>query len=526
LSFDPQMSLDFNYRGDLSPLRFNMARYCLGAAAANPGKPALLVVHDAAGTDIESWSYHALETAILRTAYALRSAHGLKSGARVAIRLRNRTPYALAFFGAIAGGLVPIPVSPDLTGRELSFVLADSGAAAIVLDDSLPHGVFEPGLAIIPEAALVQAADSGPSSDYEETAADDPAFLIYTSGTSAAPKGVLHGHRSAWGRRPMYQGWYGITPADRLMHAGSFNWTYTLGTGLTDPWANGATAIVYTGEKDPAVWPRLMRDHGVSMFAAVPGVYRQMLKYGDLAPGNLPQLRHGLTAGETLTAAVAAEWQERTGTALYEALGQSELSTYISSGPATPPKPGKVGRPQPGRSVAILGDEAGTEPLPAGTEGLIAVHRSDPGLMLGYWRRPEEEAEIFRGEWFIGGDAGVMDGEGYIAHLGRHNDLMNAGGFRVSPAEVEQELAKHPAVAEVAVAEIAVRDSVSIIAAFVVARDDAGSDLGAVLASFAATTLAAYKRPKEYIRVEALPKTPNGKLKRGDLRKAAASLSG
>ncbi|MFY9640603.1 MAG: AMP-binding protein, partial [Rhodomicrobium sp.] len=329
------------YRGELPPQRFNMARYCLKAAGADPDKPALLVVHDPAGRDVEIWSYRALEQAILRTAYALRATYGLKAGSRVAIRLRNRTPYELTFFGAIAGGLVPIPLSPDLTARELSFVLADSEAAAIALDESLPHGAFDPGLSVIPERAVVSAAEAGPASGYADTMADDPAFLIYTSGTTAAPKGVLHAHRSAWGRRPMYRGWYGIAPGDRLMHAGSFNWTYTLGTGLTDPWANGATAIVYTGEKDPALWPRLMREQNVSMFAAAPGVYRQILKYGDLAPGALPLLRHGLTAGETLTSAVAAEWRERTGAVLYEALGQSELSTYISSAPGIPPRPGK-----------------------------------------------------------------------------------------------------------------------------------------------------------------------------------------
>ncbi|MGO8779168.1 MAG: class I adenylate-forming enzyme family protein [Rhodomicrobium sp.] len=506
------------YRGEVPPKRFNMARYCLKAGHAQPEKPALLVVHDPAGKDIETWTYSALQQAILRTAYALRATYSLKAGSRVAIRLRNRTPYALTFFGAIAGGLVPIPLSPDLTARELSVVLADSEAAAIVLDERLPHGAFDPDLTVIAEKAVVSAAERGPSSGYADTLAEDPAFLIYTSGTTAAPKGVLHAHRSAWGRRPMYRGWYGIAPGERLMHAGSFNWTYTLGTGLTDPWANGATAIVYTGEKDPALWPRLMRDQNVSMFAAVPGVYRQILKYGDLAPGALPLLRHGLTAGETLTSAVAAEWRERTGAVLYEALGQSELSTYISSAPGIPPRPGKVGRPQPGRCVAILGYDDGTEPLPPGSEGLIAVHRSDPGLMLGYWRRPEEEREVFRGEWFIGGDAGLADTDGYIAHLGRHNDLMNAGGFRVSPAEVEQELARHPAVAEAAVAEVPVRDGVSIVAAFIVPLEGAQAGLAESLSAFASGVLAAYKCPKDYVFVQSLPKTPNGKIKRSDLK--------
>ncbi len=510
--------IDLRFRGELPPQRFNMVRYCFHAAGARPEKPALLVVHDAASTNVETWTYGALEEAVLRTAYALRSSYSLGPGSRIAIRLRNRTPYALAFFGAIAGGLVPIPLSPDLTARELTFVLADSEAAAIAFDESLPHGAFDPGLAVIPENVLARAAESGPASNYAGTAAEDPAFLIYTSGTAAAPKGVLHAQRSAWGRRPMYRGWYGITPGDRLMHAGSFNWTYTLGTGLTDPWANGATAIVYTGEKEPAFWPRLMRDQGVTLFAAVPGVYRQILKYSDVPAGSLRLLRHGLTAGETLTNSVAAEWLERTGNVLYEALGQSELSTYISSAPGTPPEPGKVGRPQPGRSVAILGYEGGVEPLPPGSEGLIAVHRSDPGLMLGYWRRPEEEREVFRGPWFCGGDAGTLDEDGYIAHLGRHNDLMNASGFRVSPAEVEQELAKHPAVAEVAAAEVSVRDGVSIVAAFVVTHGEYESGLAESLASFAATVLAPYKCPKEYVFVPSLPKTPNGKIKRRELR--------
>ncbi len=466
------------YRGELPPQAFNMARYCLHAASAAADKSALLVVHDPDGRDVETWSYAAVEQAVLRAAYTFGAKYELKPGSRVLIRLRNRTAYAIAFFGAIAGGFIPVPASPDLTERELSFMLDDCEAASIVLDDSLPHGPFPPDLVIIPKKAFVAAIETGPLAQYARTAANDPAFLIYTSGTTADPKGVLHAHRSAWGRRPMYQGWYGITPGDRLMHAGSFNWTYTMGTGLTDPWANGATAIVYTGDKDPALWPRLMQAFGVTIFAAVPGVYRQILKYGDLSRSNLKTLRHGLTAGEALPNAVADEWRERAGTALYEALGQSEISTYLSSAPSVPRKPGTVGRPQAGRCVAILDDTRGEDPLPAGAQGLIAVHRSDPGLMLGYWRRPQEEADVYRGEWFIGGDAGVMDEDGYVTHVGRRNELMNAGGFRVSPAEVEQELAKHPAVAEAAVVEVAVRDGVSIIAAFIVPHDKTRSDRG------------------------------------------------
>ncbi len=153
------------------------------------------------------------------------------------------------------------------------------------------------------------------AADYADTRADDPAFLIYTSGTTASPKGVLHAQRSAFGRRPMYQGWYGIGPGDRMLHAGAFNWTFTLGTGLTDPWANGATAIIYTGEKDPSLWPRLIAETGATLFAAVPGVYRQMLKYAKPAAADFGALRHGLMAGESPPPGLFEDWDARTGTA-------------------------------------------------------------------------------------------------------------------------------------------------------------------------------------------------------------------
>ncbi len=229
-----------------------------------------------------------------------------------------------------------------------------------------------------------------------------------------------------------------------MLHAGAFNWTFTLGTGLTDPWANGATAIIYTGEKDPAMWPRMMAETGATLFAGVPGVYRQMLKYAKPAPTDFGVLRHGLMAGESPPPGLFEDWEARTGRPLYEALGMSEISTYVSSGPGVPRKPGAVGKAQAGRRLAVLPLDGGSGPLPAGEEGLLAVHRSDPGLMLGYWRRPQEERDVYRGEWFVGGDIAVIDADGYVFHRGRANDLMKALGYRVSPLEVEAVLAEHP----------------------------------------------------------------------------------
>lgn len=498
--------------------RFNMAAYCLGRAAAErPNAAGLVVIDDpASATPAELWTFAELQDSVLRIAHGLKTM-GLEPGARILLRLENTSAFALLFFGAIAGGYVPLPTSTQLTEEEARFLLEDCGAQAIAIAPTLAMGDLPNGVRVIAADEIAHMIANGARGDYADTAADDPAFLIYTSGTTANPKGVLHAQRSAFGRRPMYQGWYGIGSDDRMLHAGAFNWTFTLGTGLTDPWANGATAIIYTGEKDPGLWPRLIRQTGATLFAAVPGLYRQILKYAGADARDLGQLRHGLMAGETPPPGLFEEWSGVTGRPLYEALGMSEISTYVSTGPSVPRKPGTIGKPQPGRRIAVLGLEGGEEPLLPGAEGLLAVHRSDPGLMLGYWNRPDEEAQVYRGDWFIGGDIATIDADGYVAHHGRANDIMKALGYRVSPLEVEAVLAKHPSVAEVACREVRVRADVSVIGAFIVPASGTTLDT-AELERFAAEHLATYKRPRLFVAVERLPRTANGKVVRALLQ--------
>jgi len=296
----------------------------------------------------------------------------------------------------------------------------------------------------------------------------------------------------------MYEGWYGIGASDVVLHTGAFNWTYTLGTGLFDPFANGCTSVVYAGEKDDHIWERLIAEHGVTIMASVPGIYRHLLRTG-FRPSST--LRHGLTAGEPLARPLLEVWREQTGRELYEALGMSEISTYISSAPSVPVRPGSPGKPQKGRSVRIL------------ENGEIAVHRSDPGLFLGYWGE-----DRFNSEWFATGDTADIDADGYVWCHGRIDDMMNAGGFRVSPLEVEKVLLLHPDIAEAGVREWRVSETASIIAAFVVPRVGASVNEDAVLA-FIKDRLAAYKCPKQIWFVPALPRTPNGKLNRKALER-------
>jgi acyl-coenzyme A synthetase/AMP-(fatty) acid ligase len=194
----------------------------------------------------------------------------------------------------------------------------------------------------------------------------------------------------------------------------------------------------------------------------------------------------------------------------------SECSTFVSNRPGLAIRPGSPGKPQAGRRIAALPLDGGEEPLPPGEPGLLAIHRSDPGLMLGYWRRPEEDAAAFRGAWFVAGDLISFDGDGYVWFHGRADDVMNAGGYRVSPLEVEAALARHAGIAEVAAAEHPVREGVRVIAAWVVLHPGflPGADLARDILTEGAKTLAAYKRPREVFFVEAMPRTPNGKVAR------------
>ena len=504
------------FAGELPPEQFNLARYCLQSSSERlPEKIALIICDD--HNDLSSaqrWSYRQIETLVLRLAGGF-SSIGLKRGDRVFIRMGNSFDYALVFFAANAAGLVPVPASSQLSVSEVALLVDDCGALAVISDGALPLPEIPSGVALVDGQMIEKFKNSEPI-DYCNTKRNDPAFLIYTSGTTNLPKGVLHAQQAVWGRRPMYRDWSDLSQTDVLLHSGAFNWTYTLGTGLFDPWANGATSIVYTGEKDINVWPRLMKTYQASIFAAVPSLYRQILKYCDLQAADMTDLRHCLTAGESLPENIRDNWLSRTGKLMYEALGMSEISTYISSSVSRPGKPGSPGRVQSGRCVAILPEKSGTEPLEIDQRGVIAIHRSDPGLMLGYWKRPEEQSEVVRGDWFISGDLATMDSDGFIWFGGRNDDLMNAFGYRVSPVEVEAALLKHPDVDHAGVCTIDVGDNIEIIAGFLV--NDTGVDIDvADVARFAAERLAVYKVPKKLFAVDALPCNARGKLLRKEL---------
>ena len=481
------------------PAPFNMAQYVLAQGASTPDKVALSVLDD------EDWTYDALRAAVLGTATGLLNA-GAKPGERILMRLGNTVDFPLAYLGAIAAGLVPVPTASALTEREVAPMIKTLNPALILHDPS----VACPEDARIVALSALRSMRNLPPAQWHMGDPERAGYIIYTSGTSGKPRAVVHAQRAIWARQMMFDGWYGLSAQDRVLHAGAFNWTYTLGTGLMDPWTVGATALIPSVGTKPTALPDLIARHEATIFAAAPGVYRQLLNQADVA--SMPSLRHGLSAGEKLPPATCARWEAATGTRIFEAYGMSECSTFISASPNNPTVPTVLGRPQNGRQIAVL-DAGG--PVPLNTEGTIAVHRSDPGLMLGYLNAPDETAQKMQGMWFLTGDQGSMDVDNQITYLGRDDDMMNAGGFRVSPVEVESCLAQFEGINAVGTAEVAIKDDVTVIAAFYTAADPLDED---ALRSYAEANLARYKQPRLYIHLPELPMGANGKLLRAKLR--------
>jgi acyl-coenzyme A synthetase/AMP-(fatty) acid ligase len=353
------------------------------------------------------------------------------------------------------------------------------------------------------------------------TRAEDPAYLVYTSGTTGCPKGVLHAHRALLGRQPSSIYWFDFLPTgDRVLHSGKYNWTYVLGTGLMDPLYRGHTAMVAEGPSDPARWPALIARHRATTFIGVPTLYRQILQRTTVGRADVPTLRHCMSAGELLSDELLAAWRERFGLDVYEGLGMTECSYYLCQTWARPLRPGAVGFVQPGHDVRLLDPQTLTE-VPVGGEGMLCVPRSDPALLLRYWNQPEETARCFAGDWFLTGDYARLDADGYVWFLGRKDDLLKSFGYRVSPHEVERVLKDHPDVADVAVVGEAVGSGKLLIVAYVVARPESGLTPETVLAHGRAH-LASYKAPRIVYLVDDLPRTRTGKILRKALVPALA----
>jgi acyl-coenzyme A synthetase/AMP-(fatty) acid ligase len=517
------------------PERFNIGTACLDRHLGTPvaDRVAMIVEDDARSTTQATYAELAERTD--RFAQALREL-GVGPGERVLIRLPNSLDYPTAFLGAMKRGAISVPTSTLLTAEEVLYLARDSGAAAIVIDRAAWRS-FGARLAESASLKVVLLAGEGPLApagscevlDLERalarvgeiaaphpTRADDPAYLVYTSGTTGYPKGVLHAHRALLGRQPASEYWFDLDPAgDRILHSGKFNWTYVLGSAMMDPLYRGHTVIAHEGRNDAATWLRLIAKHRATIFIGVPTVYRQIIQKTAGGRTDVPTLRHCMSAGEHLSDEVLARWRERFGMDIHEAVGMSEFSYYLSQSRHRPIRPGSAGFPQPGHDLRLLDPDTLRE-VPAGEEGMICIPEDDPGLFVEYWNLPEETAKLRHHGWFFTGDYARFDADGYIWFLGRRDDIIKSFGYRVSPYEVERVLKAHPAVADCAcVGEELERDK-RLVVAYVIAQPGSAVSADELLA-YGREHLASYKAPKVVYLARDFPRTRNGKILRREI---------
>jgi acyl-coenzyme A synthetase/AMP-(fatty) acid ligase len=443
---------------------------------------------------------------------------GVVSDDRVLMRLGNTVDFPITYLAAIAIGAVPVPTSSVLTKTEVAKIITDIDPTVIVHD----------GACALPDTAhrvwnveQIAAFKSNESAEFHRGDPNRLAYIVYTSGTSGHPRAVMHAHRAIWARRMMIRDWYDLNAEDRLLHAGAFNWTFTLGTGLMDPWSVGATALIPEPNVDLKLLPLLLSRHDATLFAAAPGVIR---KLNAALPDQfrIPKLRHVLSAGEKLSHMVRSTWRMKTGVDIYEAFGMSECSTFLSSAPHRPSADHALGWPQRGRRISLRAVHHPTEEANLGEEGIIAVHQDDPGLMLGYLNAADETADRFVDGWFLTGDHACIGENSAYYYTGRKDDMMNASGFRVSPIELEHSLSQVTGITSLACVEVEIKTDAKIIVGFYTSET---ADVETQLKVYAQTHLADYKRPKAYVRLDALPHNANGKINRNALRQMKDRIS-
>lgn len=527
------------------PTYFNIGVACsdkhLGTAQAD--NIAMIVEDDTLGTSIITFAELAHKTD--QFAQLLRNLN-VKAGDRVLIRLPNSLDYPIAFLGAMKMGAISVPTSTLLTAEEVAYLAKDSGASVLVTDAKAWVGMEAqlaeclPDMPNLKHILLSQTADITPHADLNvlslekalsdisqfdaayHTKADDPAYLVYTSGTTGYPKGVLHAHRALLGRQPAAQYWfnYSDTANDRIMHSGKFNWTYVLGTGLMDPLYLGKTVIVHEGKNDAITWLNLIKKHQATIFIGVPTIYRQILQKTTATNQDIPSLRHYMSAGEHLSDEVLSQWRERFQSDIYEAVGMSEFSYYLSQSKFRPIRPGSAGFPQPGHHIKLLNPDT-LEEVQVGEEGMISVPLNDPGVFLNYWNLDQETAKYKHDDYFFTGDYAKYDVDGYIWFLGRKDDIIKSFGYRVSPYEIERVYKGHPDVADCAAIGEEIEKDKLLVVIYVILKPDAVTSPDELLA-FGKQHLAAYKTPKTIYLVKDLPRTKNGKILRKNINNSIA----
>lgn len=519
------------------PEYFNIALACTEPDVQDFDQDQIAIIVDTPA-EVRQLSYRELTLGTNKVAHTLQ-ALGCVQGDRIMLCLPNCTEFPQAFFGILKLGAIALPASMLLSGAELDYLAQDSGAKTLITTPEHWHKLanlpaqshsLQSVILITNEALPDQQSGQaglyswqtllGKASDQFDscrTKANDPAYLVYTSGTTGYPKGVLHAHRALLGRLPAAHHWFDYDPhqVDRILHSGKFNWTYVLGTALMDPLFLGKTVVVYEGKAEATTWPKLIAKHRCTIFIGVPTLYRQIIQKTDYSKEDVPSLRYCMCAGEHLSDELYHAWQARFGLTIYEAIGMSECSYYLSQHPAFPVKPGSAGKPQPGHRIFLFDENL--HPVGDNQEGMLCIGLDDPGLFLGYWNLEQTTQASRRGDFFLTGDYASRDQDGYIWFLGRKDDLINSFGYRISPHEIERVIKTHPDIADCVALEESIGPDKNIVVACIILNPTTTIDEPSLM-TFAQKNLARYKTPKKFYVMQNFPRTANGKVLRKELR--------
>ncbi|MYV47949.1 acyl-CoA synthetase [Streptomyces sp. SID2888] len=462
-----------------------------------------------------SWTYAALDDAVSRAARMLRES-GLAHGDRVGAYGHNSDAYLIGFLACARAGLVHVPVNQNLTGDDLEYILEQSGCALVLADPALTGNLPE-GVRVLPlrdsdDSLLARLAATQPY-DGEEARGEDLVQLLYTSGTTALPKGAMLTHRALVHEYLSAITALDLSPGDRPVHALPLYHSAQLHVFLLPCLAVGAQNTVLDAPDGDLLLELIEEGRADSLFAP-PTVWVSLAGRPDFADRDLSGLRKAYYGASIMPVPVLERLRERLPRlAFYNCFGQSEIGPLAM---VLGPDEHKGRMDSCGRPVlfveAKLVDASGAD-VPDGERGEI-VYRS-PQLCEGYWDRPEETAEAFRDGWFHSGDLAVRDADGYFTIVDRVKDVINSGGVLVASRQVEDALYTHEGVAEVAVIGLPDERWIEAVTAVVVRR---GKVTEAELLAHAREKLARFKAPKQVLFVDRLPRNASGKILKRELR--------
>ena len=470
------------------------------AARANVSRTALI-------EEDKQWTFGELAAEVDAIAAMLREK---APGKTVGILLLNSQKYVASLLGVWKAGKTAVPLNYLLPPQELAFIIKDSGMSALITSQFFAQAVVavKPLFGDTGVILMVDAPDFAPpvapSRSGSSGGGGDTALYLYTSGTTGRPKGVVLTHRNLAVNVQSCQNAGEFDHRDSFLCLLPFFHTYAITGTILLPLFSGCK-MVLVDRFHPLKVLKLISEHSVSVFLAIPSMYRVLaMTEGDF---NVKSVRFPISGGEPLPVAVAQAFENRFGVPIFEGYGQTEAAPVISLNVPGKRKLGTVGLPLPGVEIAIWDEQKN----PVATDVIGEIMVRGPNVMQGYYNLPEETAKTITREWLHTGDLGKMDADGFVTITGRKKDLIISAGENIYPREIEEVLAQHPKVKEVAV--IGVKDEVrgEVPKAFVIPRDGVTLD-EKELRSYCRECLANYKIPKHFEIVADLPRTPTGKV--------------